>query len=246
MRTILALTFFTALSALAQPNGQFIAALGSPVYDVSGTHYGYEEDTTVRFDVEHGASGALAGQAIAEYEDGFVYLSGIGPVTGKVTGNWNAQHARFKFAASVSGQDLDGWHYFGRYSWTGYGVHNPQTDGFFFGTGSTVGCIYGQGCRRNRVVIEVNAGSGEWELHLDVATVGTAVTGAATAVHSNGRTFSYTVRGRYSAKTDQTMLTLTGTGSGYGSRLSVAATGNLIVLRVTGKLLGQAVKHPQY
>lgn len=229
------------VTAVAQPNGQFTIAINSPVYDVSGTHFGYEQDTDVRFDVFQQANGVLTGQAVAEYDDGFLNISGVGPVNGRVTGNAIEQRASFKFRALVSGQDIYGWYYRGSYSWTGYGVHNALTGGVFLGSGSATGCIQGDGCRRERVSIEVEANGGAWELNINVATEGSIVTGAAIAQHWTGRTFSYLVRGRYSAKTGRSVLSLTGTGDGYGSKLNVMATGNLTVIRVTGKLLGQAV-----
>ena len=227
------------VTAVAQPNGQFTIAINSPVYDVSGTHFDYEQDA--RFDVFQQANGVITGQAVVEYDDGFHYISGAGPVNGRMTGNAIEQRASFKFRAPLSGQDIYGWYYRGSYSWTGYGVHNARTGGVFLGSGSVTGCLQGYGCRRERVSIEVEANGGAWELNINVATEGSIVTGTAIAQHWSGRTFSYLIRGRYSAKTGRSVLSLTGTGDGYGSKLNVMATGNLAVIRVTGRLLGQAV-----
>lgn len=248
MKTIFSLILFASLSAVAQtgaPSGSFTIPINSSVYDVSGTHYGDDEDAEVVFYVTHLANGVLSGSATVEYDDGFLVLEGTGPLIGRVTGNSTAQTGRFRFSAPVSGYDLDNLYYTGNYTWTGSGRHDINSGALFLGSGSAAGCVRGYGCRRNPVSIVVDAGSGEWHLELELTTAldGKTVTGTAQAVHANGRTFDYTVKGRYSVRTDKSTLTLTGTDENPGTKLVVAAVGNFNVTRVTGKLLGQAVKH---
>ena len=81
----------------------------------------------------------------------------------------------------------------------------------------------------------------DWYLGMTLASNGAKVTGNAAVILKNGRSFPFTVRGTYTARTGIYKLTLTGTGAGKGATLTVTMAGPHIT-GITGSLLGQQVK----
>ena len=80
----------------------------------------------------------------------------------------------------------------------------------------------------------------DWHLDMTLDSIGAKVTGSASVSLENGRSFPFTVKGTYTARTGVSKLALTGTGAGKGTKLTVAMNGNSLT-GITGSLLGQKV-----
>lgn len=82
---------------------------------------------------------------------------------------------------------------------------------------------------------------GTWDLVVDIQSADESkLTGAATAVLSNGRTEPLTLKGKYNVQTDLSKLSLKGSGGKFSFQAHEIA-GQLVLQSIKGKLLGQAV-----
>lgn len=90
-------------------------------------------------------------------------------------------------------------------------------------------------------------GNGEWTLVMNLAMQGTKVVGTQDAVvtlHS-GREFRYLVKGVYNAKTQHSMIVLSGKDNAKGSSLKIVINPFNQVRSVQGKIAGQFVNLSQ-
>ncbi len=87
---------------------------------------------------------------------------------------------------------------------------------------------------------------GGWTLSLNLAPNGNLLNGTATATTTPGNSANFTATGSYSATSDTAKVTLAGTGSAVGTKLTLlvsTAGTNVTFHAVSGKLFGQTPKY---
>ena len=77
-------------------------------------------------------------------------------------------------------------------------------------------------------------------LYVQCSPSGSYLLGTANLMLPNGRNYDFSVKGKYNAKLNESILSLKGTVPGNSLKIKIDSNGNVIALR--GKVLGQALR----
>ena len=208
------------------------------VRDLSGHQSGSDGLVEISAEVVHQADGTLSGPFLAEYDDGFYYLSSTGEFTGSVAGTSKSKRATILYAGTIDFSES------GTYSTKISGRWLPGDPNFYGRASSKV--------QLRELGIPPGTAHGDFRLRsygaglgidfTNMVVTGTKLSGFARVQTGTPRLFGHTVTGSLGKK--GYTLRLTGTDSGAGSSLVVKLDGNFAVIQqVSGKILGQTVKY---
>jgi hypothetical protein len=227
------------------PSGHYENQFTGPraLWDISGS---YSDTANDSITIVQDDKGKITGQVSLSESDGVTTLTMAGPVTGsiKTTGGVPRANITMKLSGTASQGSLS-------VQVTGNVQFTLDVDAVnkeLTGTFKTKFCIKarGAGCQSATGPQDFDLPvdmDGTWHLATDVQNSNNKLTGTASAVLSNGRTLPLTLKGQYASKNDLTTLNLKG-NAGTVTIQAIAVPANLVLQKMTAKLLGQVVTIP--
>ena len=247
MKRFLLLLLVSAGPALAlAPSGEFNYPVQNlPLWDLSGqyTNATIANDLIVT-ELQQAANGRVSGIRREVYTNGADQGVGAAYILGKV----RATHSTVSSPV----------HWTGTYSGTSRGVafvstlRARETFTIVPATLSVTDsyrerqCVVGGRCltTTNTITLPLPAGmDGNWTLNVKTIGVANTLTGTAALTLSTGRILNYQLRGRYSPRSQNGVLILTGRNEALGTFLVLSTHGpSLGLVKLRGRVLGQYLK----
>ena len=247
MKYFLLLLLVSTGSAFAlAPTGDFnYPVTNLPLWDLSGqyTNASIANDLIVT-ELEQAANGRISGIRSEVYTNGADQGVGAAYILGTVFAKPAMTGSRF--------------HWNGSYSGTSRGVafvstlRARETFTIVPATLSVTDsyrerqCVVGGRCltTTNTITLPLPAGmDGNWTLNVKTIGVANTLTGTAALTLSTGRILNYQLRGRYSPRSQNGVLILTGRNEPLGTFLVLSTHGpSLGLVKLRGRVLGQYLK----
>ncbi|MBI4523404.1 MAG: hypothetical protein HY695_06275 [Deltaproteobacteria bacterium] len=247
IRRISLLWVFIQLSGLAYaeiPAGHYEINFDqqADVWDVSGSYHEEDPGISMDFTISQDNKGKITGLGSASgSEDGIsvnLNFTIVGSI--KSVGAVTRTTLNMKFVGTAT----DGFQVLTANGNLALIFNIDTTNALLVGTMKGKVCVKRLGCEsiHESALFDLPPGEdGTWDLVLDVqSTDGKKLTGAASAVLSNGRTVPLALSGQYISKTDLAKLSLKGSG-GTLTLQANAASGQIFIQKLKAKILGQTV-----
>ncbi len=252
--SLMGLCAFMALvsTGFAGPSGDYsfdFGLPGKPVWDITGNYVlspsvGGSSTVDIPLTITQDSQGMLTGSLNGPVEvDGIAATSGTCTVKGKVTNSGGV--ARINATVKLSGAGvIQGL----QRTYSLSASYKLEIDASGTVTGSASGSAKAAGIGSGPVTDDFSATlpvtDGGWKLQMHLDPTGNKLGGTSSVLLASGRTLNLGVKGTYSSKNGNSVISLSGLdASSKGTTLKVMGTGNLLTgLTVKGKILGQVVQ----
>jgi hypothetical protein len=242
----LGLLWCSLLVAPSQPaTGESSASFAKellPLWDLTGTYHAIEGGVISELTLSHAANGRLSLTGTSRYDDDVAntHVTGTASGMGRVTGTLARGTKGFVRAVGYVSGTVDGEFR----TATGRGRETFVVDSVgnqLIESAITRTCVQGGKCSVSMGGQGFAFGTnGSWQVTTTLSATGNKLEGSALLRLANGRVFNFTVRGRYSPRTELSTVKLVGTGESIGANVTATIRGSdKAFVRVRGVLLGQ-------
>jgi len=252
--SLLGLCAFMALvsTGFAGPSGDYpfnFGLPGKPVWDITGNYVlspsvGGSTTVEIPVTITQDSQGMLTGSLYSAVKiNGTAATTGTCTLKGKVTNSGGV--ARINATIKLSGSGLiQGLQ-------TTYSLSasykleiNPSGTVVGSATGSAKATGIGSGPVTDDIAAALPTTEASWTLQMHLEPAGNKLGGTSSVSLASGRTLNLGVKGTYSSKNGNSVISLSGSdASSKGTTLKVMGTGDALTgLTVKGKILGQVVQ----